>query len=550
MPVSIPDPAARRYTRRSSDHSGAPRPSATAALRDFADDLLESGDPRLTLDRAFRWGYRDEDGEHISGLQERLQDLRHQRDRLLRQVEHPDFLNALTTELDRLDHIEERDVDAAQSPLERLIDRLETGYEAPGAQDGLQALREDLAGALNEMRGPGQAGAGHGRLEGSRTARSDRLRRLLFSGGVDSGESGEAAWSRDPAERDAVDAARFDLQLLVELERIEEALAALETVGSVAALSDEAIEALRVADAHDLAGWLDDWKTTAGAILSGNDGTSALPPDVVAAISRDVLKGLFRSAASPLRGDHAAIAPGTAGDPAEGSVPWVPGRPLDLDLVATVSSAVRSGRASGGAVRLAPDDFQVTERGSSVAVSTVLAIDRSRSMGQSGGWVAARKVSLAMHELIRQSYPRDSLDVIAFSSSAEMIDIDELPLMQWDRFEHGTHFQAALALARRILRRGRAGTRQVVVITDGEPTLATIRGADVFASPPSPEVLEATMTEVVRCTREGVTINLVMLGGAEEGDFAEQVARVNRGRVFRANPETLGTYVLRDYVSR
>src|SRR5699024_10076693 len=111
------------------------------------------------------------------------------------------------------------------------------------------------------------------------------------------------------------------------------------------------------------------------------------------------------------------------------------------------------------------------ERGSSVAVSTVLAIDRSRSMGQSGGWVAARKVSLAMHELIRQSYPRDSLNVIAFSSSAERVDIANVPLMRWDRFEHGTHLQAALALARRMLGHDRLGTRQVVVITDGEPTL-------------------------------------------------------------------------------
>lgn len=171
-------------------------------------------------------------------------------------------------------------------------------------------------------------------------------------------------------------------------------------------------------------------------------------------------------------------------------------------------------------------------------------------MGQSGGWVAARKVALAMHELIRQSYPRDSLDVIAFSSTAERIDIGDVPLMRWDRFEHGTHLQGALALARRLLRRSRTGTRQVVVITDGEPTLATVGESEVFASPPSREVLEATMTEVVRCTREGIAINLVMLGGAGRSDFAEQVARVNRGRVFRATSETLGSYILRDYVSR
>lgn len=550
VPVGIPDPEPRRYAARTAGPHNGPRPSASEALRAFADDLLESGDPRLTLDRAFRWGYQDTAGEHIPGLQERLQDLRHQRDRLLRQVEHPEFLDALTPELDRLDAIDGRGTDGDQAPLDRLIDRLESGYGSSEAQSGLENIRSDMAEALENLRGPGQAGSGRGGLQDARSARADRLRRLVFSGGIDAGPGGEAAWTRDATEREAIDAAHFDLELLAELERIDEALTSIGLVGSVAALPEAAIERLHQVGMDDLAGWLDDWRTSANTALDVRDASAALPPDVIAAISRDLLKGLFRRAASPLRGEHSAMALGTAGDPSEGSRPWLPGYPLDLDLVATVSGAVRAGRASGGVVRLTPDDFAVIERGSSVAVSTVLAIDRSRSMGQSGGWVAARKVALAMHELIRQTYPRDSLEVIAFSSSATRAGIADVPLMRWDQFEHGTNLQAALSLARRMLGRDRSGTRQVVVITDGEPTLATIRGEDVFASPPSAEVLEATMSEVVRCTREGITINLVMLESAQDGDFADQVARVNRGRVFRANAETLGTFVIRDYMSR
>jgi Mg-chelatase subunit ChlD len=555
--AGIPDRGLRRY-RRAAD-GGRPRAiSAKDAIRAFADDLLDTGDLRLTLDRAFRWGYRDAQGHHMPGLQEQLQDLRHRRNWLLHQIELPDFLDALTPALDRLDAIEidaGHDPDERETPIDRLLDRLEHGYESAEAQEELDALRAGLASTAGraEPRGAGQPGAGRGMVLGARRARAEQLRRLLFEGGIETADGAPAGWTRDAdSERLAVAAdAYLDLELLAELERIEAALASLESVGSVAALPDHAIEALRQAGLGDMGDWLAGWSAAATAILPVAAGEPpALPPDVVRAISRDLLKGLFRTAASPIRGEHDAMAAGSAGDPAETTRAWEPGRPLDLDLVASLSNAVRRGGASQGRIRMRPDDFAVIERGSSVAVSTVLAIDRSRSMGQSGGWVAARKLALAMHELIRQSYPRDSLDVVAFSSVAERVAIADVPRMQWDRFEHGTHLQAALALSRTLLRRGRAGTRQVVVITDGEPTLATVRGTEFFASPPSDAVLEATMSEVIRCTREGITINLVMLGGEGRGGFAEQVARVNRGRVFTAASETLGAYVLSDYVTR
>jgi uncharacterized protein with von Willebrand factor type A (vWA) domain len=302
--------------------------------------------------------------------------------------------------------------------------------------------------------------------------------------------------------------------------------------------------------------WLQEWQAAVRSVMvpgaSANAAPEvALPPELISAIGRDLLKTLFRTNASPAPGEHGVILPGNAGDVAESWREWEPGRPLDLELVATVSNAVRRGAIERpGRVTLRPEDFAVVERTSTTSVSTVLAIDRSRSMGQSGGWVAARKVALAMHELIRQSYPRDSLGVLAFSSTAEPVDIDDVPEMPWDRYEHGTHLQAALELGRSMLRHARGGTKQIVVITDGEPTLATIGGMDVFASPPTPEVLNATMTEVIRCTREAITINLVMVGSGAGGGFADQVARVNRGRVYRSPSDRLGAFVVRDYVSR
>ncbi len=391
---------------------------------------------------------------------------------------------------------------------------------------------------------PGQA---TGAMSSARSAATDQVRRMLFHGGVSSpGERAIGAWRSSTVER-----VGHDLLTLDELDQVEEHLSALEGIGSVMQLSGEELA--------DLAGepvdrWLRGWQRVISEATSRTAPGHQLhlPPAVVSAIGRDLLKGLFRSTAATVTGEHQSIVPGNAGDPAEETMPWEPGRPLDLDLIATLSNAVRrNGIDRSGRIQMQPDDFAVVERTASTSVTTILAIDRSRSMGQSGGWTAARKVSLAMHELIQQSYPRDRLELIAFSATAEPVRVDDIPEMRWDEYEHGTHLQAVLELGRRMLRRSRSGTRQLVVITDGEPTLASIGGEEVFASPPTAEVLNATMAEVIRCTRESITINMVILGGDSGSEtFAEQVARVNGGRIFTATNETLGSFIVRDYVTR
>ncbi len=345
-----------------------------------------------------------------------------------------------------------------------------------------------------------------------------------------------------------------DLQVLRELEDLESAIARLEGIGSVSEIVN--------LETSDLAGdgwaavsqWLEDWARGLASIMPAGQGSNVsnlieIPPGVVRAIGRDLLKGLFQTTTASVRGEHQSRTRGDAGDLAEATREWEPGLPFDLDLVATLGRAIRRG-AGAGRVQLQPDDFVVQERTSRVSVSTVLAVDRSRSMGQTGAWSAAKRTGIALHELIVRSYPRDALDILAFSSRAERIDIRSLPTLDWDRYEHGTHLQAALALARNLLRQGRGGTRQIVVVTDGEPTIATIKGEDVFSSPPTEEILNATMTEVIRCTREGVVINFVMLGERWHDAFAWQVARINKGRVFEATRQDLGAYIIRDYVSR
>lgn len=550
----------RLATEADQDHA---RPGLAGALLAFADDVLDSGDARLALDRAFRWGYRESNGKRVSGLQERLHDLRVQRDRLLRQVEAPGFLDDLHPDLDRLDALDGKRGEQGLSALDRLAGRITDGIENPAAQVEFDSLVSRLRAMTSRSSGPAQDEGIHpesrsffSKSHGAGSARVAQVRRMLFSDGMALEDTADGEWRRGREQRPGREWA--DIQSLAELDRVEHALIELGSIGGVMELDESKVGKLcgSFLD-EETKGWVRDWAEASGALRlhrsrASGSGSSRLPPEVISAIGRDLLRGMFANAVSPITGQHRSSVYGSAGDPGEASKSWEPGQPLDLDLIGTLTHAIRRGGLSDrGHISLRPEDFLVLERTARVAVSTVLAIDRSRSMGHRGAWHSAKKVALAIHELIRQSYPRDTLEVVSFSSSAEPVTIDRLPAMTWDRFEHGTHLQEALALGRRLLRGSTAATRQVVVITDGEPTLATVGDDDVFASQPTTEILEQTMREVIRCTRERIVINIVLLGG-EAGlpTFAEQIARVNGGRIFVASNEHLGSFILRDYVMR
>ena len=122
--------------------------------------------------------------------------------------------------------------------------------------------------------------------------------------------------------------------------------------------------------------------------------------------------------------------------------------------------------------------------------------------------------------------------------------------MSWD-FNFGTNIQHALLLARKMLCR-QPGTRQVMMITDGEPTAHLLPdGEPFFSYPPSPATLRATLAEVARCTAENIRINTFMLDATPDLQaFVERMARMNRGRVFFTTPENLGSYVLVDFLEQ
>lgn len=270
-------------------------------------------------------------------------------------------------------------------------------------------------------------------------------------------------------------------------------------------------------------------------------------------IGEKVLDRLFARLRRDAFGGHTRRMSGGGGERSEGSKPWVFSEPFDLDLQRTLTNAlVREENAGRGApIRLVPGDFEVHRAEDQSRAATVLLVDMSRSMLLRGCFLAAKKVAIALDTLIRTRFPRDELHIVGFAYYAREIRPEALAALSWHGYEYGTNLQHGLALARRLLARSHAANREVVIVTDGEPTAHFEDGQIEFSYPPTRRTIVETLKEVGRCTREGVTINTFMLERSRPlTEFVDRMTRLNRGRAFYADPEQLGEYVLVDYVSR
>jgi len=279
-------------------------------------------------------------------------------------------------------------------------------------------------------------------------------------------------------------------------------------------------------------------------------------------IGEKVLDRLFARLRRDAFGGHPRRSATGVGERTEGSKPWVFSEPFDLDLQRTLSNALvreenagaigspESGRRAAP-IRLSPADFEVHRAEDQSRAATVLLVDMSRSMLLRGCFLAAKKVAIALDTLIRTRFPRDELHIVGFAYYAREIRPTALAALSWHGYEYGTNLQHGLALARRLLSRSHAANREVLIVTDGEPTAHFEDGHIEFSYPPTRRTIVETLKEVGRCTREGVTINTFMLERSRPlTEFVDRMTRLNRGRAFYADPEQLGEFVLVDYVSR
>jgi uncharacterized protein with von Willebrand factor type A (vWA) domain len=343
-------------------------------------------------------------------------------------------------------------------------------------------------------------------------------------------------------------------------------------------LGDEAYQSVQ--SMKDIAGELE----ASGYIVKTKDGL-ALTPRAMRKIGHKALRDIFAFIRRARLGEHDTREHGGLGMPTEDNKVYEFGDPLLLDLGATLFNAVsRSG--VGTPVSLAVGDFVVRRQEYLSQTSTIILIDMSGSMAWNNCFYAAKKVALALDNLVRTAFPHDTLEIVGFYTAAEEMKAADLPYVKPKSFGYNaslyndyydmlmgyidvqldyrdvvrgrtnvpqgfTNMQQGLRMAEQMLSKRQSANKQIILITDGQPT-AHCEGERLYLQyPPSQRTITATLLEVKRCTLKGISINTFMLAKSYYLErFVDQMTKINRGRAFYTTPEQLGQYLVVDYLAK
>ncbi len=306
-------------------------------------------------------------------------------------------------------------------------------------------------------------------------------------------------------------------------------------------LGDDAVESLE--DLKKLLKALDE----AGYIRPNGDKWE-LTPRGSRMIGQKALGEIYARLRRQSLGNHALPEEGRFGERLEQTKAYEFGDPFHLHMPRTIRNAIdRDGPKTP--VQLRHEDFEIYRSELITSTATAMLVDLSWSMALRGSFQAAKKVALALHNLITSRFPKDSFYIIGFAAYAKELKAHDLPFLQWDEYVLGTNMQHALLLGERLLAKHPAGSKQIIMISDGEPTAHLENGRARFAYPPTAETYRATFRAVKHCTQKSIAINTFMLDADYHlKAFMDAIARINGGRVFYTSPEKLGEYILVDYV--
>ena len=284
-------------------------------------------------------------------------------------------------------------------------------------------------------------------------------------------------------------------------------------------------------------------------LVSRERGRLEVTPKGARSMGERALVRVFEQLRRDREGVHEAREAGGLAEPTGATRPWRFGDAGQIAVQRSVFNAVVRG-GPGAQVRLEPDDLELLEAEQRTEAATALLLDLSFSMPLRGHDVHAKRMALALHALIEGRYPHDTLYLIGFSDYARQMQPRELAAAGWERV-YGTNMHHAFHLAGRLLAQHPRATRQVIMVTDGEPT-AHLEGEQAhFAWPPIPKTIRLTLAEATKLSRSGVTLNVFMLEDSPGLiGFMERLAQLTAGRVFLMDDRELGSFVLRDFVRR
>ena len=278
------------------------------------------------------------------------------------------------------------------------------------------------------------------------------------------------------------------------------------------------------------------------------NGELELAPRGERSLRRDALEQIFRSLESRGDGQHAVPREGPGREPLPETRPWEFGDELDaIDFGSSIANAMRRGADD---LALRESDLEVHETEHATSCATVLCLDVSHSMVLYGEdrITPAKRVALALVELIRTRYPKDALDLVLFGDEAEHVDLADLPYVSAGPYH--TNTRAGLQLARRILMRRKHGNRQVILITDGKPSAIDEEGVlyrNSFGL--DPRIVNRTLDEAVTLRRLRIPITTFMVARDPylQG-FVQRLTELNHGRAYFASPRNLEEYLLVDFL--
>jgi uncharacterized protein with von Willebrand factor type A (vWA) domain len=266
---------------------------------------------------------------------------------------------------------------------------------------------------------------------------------------------------------------------------------------------------------------------------------------------RDLLGPLGKSSLGRHDTRHEAAGVETNGS----SKPYEFGDTLNLDIGATLNSvfAREGGPSSTGVLNLEYSDLHVQQADFQSSCATVVLLDCSHSMILYGEdrFTPAKRVAMALSHLIRTQYPGDTLSLVLFHDSAEEVPISQLPRVKVG--PHYTNTREGLRVAQRILRSSGKDMKQIVMITDGKPSALTMPDGRIYknAFGLDPLVIAETLEEVSRCKRANIMINTFMLADDFQlVQFVQKMSAMCRGKAYFTTPQTLGNYLLMDFMSR
>jgi uncharacterized protein with von Willebrand factor type A (vWA) domain len=394
---------------------------------------------------------------------------------------------------------------------QELNDMLAPLFNNPELQNDLMQLMSHLDRMFPERRGDGQ------QFSGDEPITLQEAMRLM-------GEMGEL----EELEQELIDAAKRNDASNLDADR-------------VGRLIDD--EARRMAEElRDFIKMLEE-----AGLIQRNGKQWSLTPRAMRKVAERALEQIFDRAEGGLAGEHTLTRLGWGLEMLDDTKPYAFGDPLTIDIPGTMMNALRR-QGSGTPLRLTQDDFDVYQTASINQCSTVILLDMSYSMLRGGRFIAGRKVALALDSLIRTKFPRDTLHVAAFSYFVLPLESHMLLDTYWID-PRGTDFPEALRQARGMLSKRHGGTKQIIMITDGEPHANAWGFGSYDGGWSMRQAMDDTLREVSRCTREGITVNTFMLDTEPVvTTFIKAMTKINSGRIFFADPGDLGKYLIVDYV--